>query len=371
MDPSTLDADRAYLAAQTVLCVEDDDEARELLGRFLRRRVGDVIEATSGEEGLSAFRQRRPRIVVTDVQMGPMDGLTMASEIRAVDPRALVVVITAFEQVDFLQRAIDAGVERYLTKPIRPERLEDALLSCARRLRAEELLAAEHHREIEQRQTHEWQALGLLASGMAHDFNNLLQGIMTNLDLAIEGGPAHPRRAELEAAMACAMQAKTLGQRLGTLSMSGVARLRRAPLAPVVRAGVERALADGRVAVRVDVPADVEVELDAEPLAQAFAQIARNAREARKDSGTFVVTAAREGDEIAVSFADTGPGIPAEAAPNLFDPYFTTKQRGSVRGMGLGLALCAAIVRRHKGRVSVTSSPAGATFVVSLPLARP
>ena len=66
--------------------------------------------------------------------------------------------------------------------------------------------------------------------------------------------------------------------------------------------------------------------------------------------------------------ATAGPGIAPEVLPRIFDAYFSTKPRGNIRGLGLGLSLCLAIVRKHRGLVTATSTPgAGAEFKVLLP----
>ena len=76
------------------------------------------------------------------------------------------------------------------------------------------------------------------------------------------------------------------------------------------------------------------------------------------------------GPYLRLRFQDTGPGIPAEHLPMLFEPYFSTKVRGRQRGMGLGLALCEATLRRHGGAITVESLPGqGATFLLYLPQA--
>lgn len=61
------------------------------------------------------------------------------------------------------------------------------------------------------------------------------------------------------------------------------------------------------------------------------------------------------GDAVRISVHDEGGGIPPEVLPKIFDPYFSTKRRGSQRGMGLGLAICHSVVRKHGGTIAVES----------------
>jgi signal transduction histidine kinase len=137
--------------------------------------------------------------------------------------------------------------------------------------------------------------------------------------------------------------------------------------------------------LRVDLPPELpEVPHDAELLGRAFEQLAQNAHEATGGSGVLSVAGKPRhlvegevppliaGEYLELTFLDTGPGIRPEILPRVFDPYFSTKPRGAVRGMGLGLSLCLAIVRKHRGHVTASSPGAGgALFTVLLPTFAP
>jgi DNA-binding NarL/FixJ family response regulator len=127
--------DAAFLGQLKVLYVEDALESRTLTSTFLRRRVGTLLTAVDGLDGLDVFRSDPAQLVVTDIQMPRMDGLAMAREIRRLDPRVLMVVTTAFEETEYLAQAITIGIDHYVMKPITIERLDFALLTCAHRLR--------------------------------------------------------------------------------------------------------------------------------------------------------------------------------------------------------------------------------------------
>jgi two-component system, cell cycle sensor histidine kinase and response regulator CckA len=129
-----------YLSTLTILYVEDDHDAREQLSTFLQRRVGKLITANNGRTGLEAFTNQRPHIVITDIQMSEMDGLTMSQEIRKLDSTVPIIVVTAFEQTDYLLRSIEIGMDKYVTKPVNPDRLHAMLLECADQLFAQKQL---------------------------------------------------------------------------------------------------------------------------------------------------------------------------------------------------------------------------------------
>ncbi|HJW02067.1 MAG TPA: HD domain-containing phosphohydrolase [Azospira sp.] len=145
MDPHTPPGlDAQFLHGLRLLYVEDEDEVRELLSRFLGRRVGTLDVAVNGKEGLAAFQRGEYDVVVTDIKMPEMDGLEMASQIKATERAVPIIVVTAYSDRDYLMRAIDLGVDRYVTKPIDPDALLTAIHDAVMvRTQQKALLAAE------------------------------------------------------------------------------------------------------------------------------------------------------------------------------------------------------------------------------------
>jgi DNA-binding NarL/FixJ family response regulator len=171
-----------FLKTQSLLYVEDERVTREKLSALLRRRVGSLALAGDGAEGLAAFKANPVPIVITDIQMPRMDGLAMAREIRQRDPGVLIVVTTAFEQPEYLGKAISIGIDHYVTKPIQIERFEFALLSCAHRLQAAGSpqaagvsLDPENRAKLDQLTAREREVLSAIGRGLAsHEIGQLL-----------------------------------------------------------------------------------------------------------------------------------------------------------------------------------------------------
>jgi PAS domain S-box-containing protein len=108
-----------------------------------------------------------------------------------------------------------------------------------------------------------------------------------------------------------------------------------------------------------------EVEIDADQIRQVFINVIMNAVEAMPEGGKLAIGANRRDEFLEVKIADTGCGIPQEAADKIFDPLFTTK----AKGIGLGLSVCKAIIDRHQGDIEVKSQVGkGTTFTIRLPL---
>lgn len=108
-----------------------------------------------------------------------------------------------------------------------------------------------------------------------------------------------------------------------------------------------------------------EIPCDAAQIKQVFVNLIRNAMQAMSKGGEISVETGANAEAVFVSITDTGNGIPEEKLNQLFQPFFTTKKKGS----GLGLMIVQRIIREHTGRIDVESKPGrGTTFRVWLPL---
>jgi len=115
----------------TLLYIEDDKISREEIEFLLQTFVKELIVAKDGEEGLKAYHTHRPDLILTDIQMPVMNGLDMIKVIRETDKKIPIVITTAFNDNDYLFKAIDLDVTAYLTKPIDSKKLLNKLAELA------------------------------------------------------------------------------------------------------------------------------------------------------------------------------------------------------------------------------------------------
>lgn len=376
--------DQSYLKKLTVLYVEDDEDTREQFCEFLSRPVGRLITAVNGAEGLEAFIRYSPDIVVTDIQMPEMDGLTMSYEIRGRAPDVPIIIITAFEQTDYLMRAIDIGVHKYVTKPVNSYLLFECLLQCAHRLRAEEQLQYEHQREIQAMLAKHHEVVATLAGGLAHDYNNLLQGILGLFSMAkMKLEELNEGAKYLDYIDDCYAQAEALSGVLNILASRNPEVTERGEVLPVIEAALDAALADTQITLVRDYADNLpSVRFSRTQVNLVFTALAANAVEAMPSGGTLTLSAQADavsdcdplplapGSYLHITLADTGCGISPDVLPRIFDPYFSTKERCSQQGMGLSLALCQTIITKCGGIITAESEPeSGAAFHIRLPAA--
>ena len=223
------------------------------------------------------------------------------------------------------------------------------------------------------------ESVGLLAGGIAHDFNNLLQGVFGYISMArISVDDREKTLAVLGKAEMALNNAVSLTGQLLTFSMGGKPVKRRVALRAVIENSVDFAMSGSRSDCRITVAKDLwQVEADQGQIGQVIQNIVINSREAMPEGGTVEISAGNvdlppgdnpllpEGGEfVRIAIRDSGTGISERHLSKIFEPYFTTKPKGS----GLGLATSFSIVRNHGGMIDVESEAGkGSTFSIYLP----
>ena len=221
------------------------------------------------------------------------------------------------------------------------------------------------------------ESLGTLAGGIAHDFNNILAAILGNVSFARlftdKGSELHNPLVEAEAAC---LRAQGLTKQLLTFSRGGKPVKSVIRLEELLTDSVKFALHGSNVIPRFQISEDLwSVEADRGQIDQVINNLVINADQAMANGGKLQVRAEnvelkqgevpplKAGRYVKVEVEDEGVGIPGEDLERIFDPYFTTKQKGS----GLGLASAYSIVINHSGAIYALSEPGqGTTFVFFL-----
>jgi signal transduction histidine kinase len=218
---------------------------------------------------------------------------------------------------------------------------------------------------------------------VSHDLRTPLTRLRGTAEIALASAPDGDCAQQLEhyreALADCVEESDRVLVMLNTLmdiseAESGAMQLRRepVPLADVVARAVElyRDVAEAKgVTLAAGAPADVVVTADRTRLEQVAANLIDNAVKYTPPGGRVDVQVGREQDSAVLRVRDTGPGIPVDELPRIFDRLFRGDTSRTERGLGLGLSLVKAVVEAHGGRVDVVSGPGrGSVFTVSLPL---
>jgi two-component system cell cycle sensor histidine kinase/response regulator CckA len=240
-------------------------------------------------------------------------------------------------------------------------------------------ITEKHELENERLKTQKLEAIGTLAGGIAHDFNNLLQGVFGYISLAkMTADRKEKSVAALEQAEKALHMSVKLTNQLLTFSKGGRPVKRLIDLLPVIENAAKFALSGSRSDYHIVADQGLwQAEADDGQIGQVIQNIVLNADQAMPEGGRVEITiknvqspdkdfpqSLQKGNYLQIAIRDSGIGISPQYIAKIFDPYFTTKERGS----GLGLATSYSIVKNHGGLIDVKSELAkGSTFTAYLP----
>lgn len=236
--------------------------------------------------------------------------------------------------------------------------------------RLEDLLEAQGEAELLQRR----EVQATIATGMAHDIANIVQVMTGTVELLKEqaldaDGQQAVRDIEVVGEKATRTLRTLLAVGRGMTPDPSATAAGEVTDMRVLLSRLEmllRPLVGRNISLSVDARSTNAVRADGARVEQVLLNLAVNARDAMRTGGALRVTAEDDGDGVMIAVADSGTGMSPEVQARMFEPYFTTKEKG--RGTGLGLAMVHRIVTQLGGRIRVDSAPGvGTTFRVWLP----
>jgi PAS domain S-box-containing protein len=257
----------------------------------------------------------------------------------------------------------------------------EVAMDIAFALRDIDLVAANQQLIEEQLRMAKLESIGMLAGGIAHDFNNLLTGIMGNIGLVKTYiSPSDNTYEMLDEAERAAIRARDLTQQLLTFARGGKPVKKPVNTYELIKESAEFALRGSKAKLVLSLPEDLwQIDADEGQISQVINNLVINADEAMPTGGTLKIHAENEvikksialplksGNYVQIDIEDTGMGISPEHLHRIFEPYFTTKQRGS----GLGLTTAYSVVRNHGGIMTAESErKKGSTFHIYLPASK-
>ena len=259
-----------------------------------------------------------------------------------------------------------------------------ASLTRIKEAEAERLMLQEHLQRSQK-----MEAIGTLASGIAHDFNNILSAVMGYAELALFDTPKESEtRKNLEMVLVAGGRAKDLIKQILAFSRQSEEEQKPIQIAHTVQEVLKfiRASLPTTIEIRYQASSDIgHVLADPVHIQQVVMNLCTNAHHAMKDTGgvidvqlaSFVLgnehnglhPDLKPGIYVKLTVKDTGHGMDRATMEKIFDPYFTTKEKGV--GTGLGLAVLHGIVQKHGGVITVDSEPGkGSVFDIYFPAIR-
>ena len=348
------------------------------------RSIGDAVIAT--DPASKVILMNRVAEKITGWSQDQAIGKPLAEVLRVVDEK------TRQPQDDPVRKAIDSGIlvefpafsvllskdgtERIIADSCAPIRDRESRIIGAVLVFRD--ITEKRKLEDEVIKAQKFESIGLLAGGIAHDFNNILTAIIGSVSLAkVRAAKGNDVLELLEDLEKASMRAKDLTHQLLSFSKAGAPLKKVVSLGQILKDSAGFALRGSNVQCDFSLPPDLQtVEADEGQIGQVIQNLAINAREAMPSGGTVHIGAEnveirensilplKSGVYVKVSVRDEGTGISEADVKRIFDPYFTTKQKGS----GLGLTTTYSIIRKHEGHITVESRlGSGTTFIFYLP----
>lgn len=359
-----------------VLVADDEDGLRTTVSAWLSDEGFVVEEAPDGLEAIKKVQSKDFDIALLDIKMPGANGLEVLRYIKKNSSPTEVVMMTGMSDVSMAVEAMKLGAKEYLTKPIDMDQLVPQLRSLIKKRDAEQQI-----RQLQAEHT----------SRLLYDLHNPISGLKQSIGYLLKGmaGPLGDHQKELLGYMTTSIEKviKMLNDMMDLTKLEG-GRVRLNKGISNVTNVVEKVRNEFRVPmesskIALDVHIEEEllpIEYDSEKVGQVMHNLLSNALKHTPRDGAIVVqvrTVAlvlEEGqqpsDFVMVSVFNSGPGIPKEELPLIFDRY-----RNVVSGKNekettrLGLIICQRIIEAHNGKIWVESEPnKGATFFFALPI---
>lgn len=382
----------------TILLVDDERIILDLTSIILRNRGYTVLTAPDALTGFQLIEAHKPELVLLDYMMPGIDGLTALKEIKARFPESYVIMFTGKGNEEIAVELMKAGASDYILKPFNNQDLADrianvlkirdvemknrGLLSERERLlqeieqwnleleaRVQEKTEALQRAQAENVQTEKLATLGYLSAGMAHEIRNPLNSITLFVQLIKAGLQDQEKLEYIERIMKEADRIDTILGKLLDASKRPRFELKEVNVDQVIDQTLEvfspQTELNGIIVERDYRNVPPAIQADPSEIEQIFTNLFLNSIHEMPDGGVLRVVLDCDDTHISARVSDTGKGIPEKNLPNIFDPFFTSKSRGS----GLGLSVVLRIVKTYKGKIEVEqTSDKGTTFRVTLPL---
>lgn len=341
-----------------ILVAEDEPDIRQFICELLEDEGYRAHGVGDGREALAWAKEHQPDLIISDIMMPHMTGLELTKAIRSDSNLSSIpiLLLTARSGAEATIDAYEHGANDFVGKPFH----SGALLA---RVRAQLRLQHLHLQLISQEK---FVSVGFLAAGIAHEVRNPLNAVMNAARVLREKGARLAATPQLLDVIVDG--AKRIDSVVAALNTHARPSAREREQIFGIREGIDstlRLLSHRLRDVEMEVRGSSSVEVRGKPgeLNQVFLNLIDNSL--RSGATRISIDVAETVKMVRVRFADNGPGVPAQVAGRIFEPFFSTRTEG---GTGLGLHLSRRTVESAGGRLMLMNpGEAGAEFVVELP----
>lgn len=338
------------LKKYTLLYVEDSRLTREYLSSILEMRFKEVYFAKDGKEGLKKYEKYKPDIVLTDIVMPKMSGLEMTKIIKEKNPNQNIIILTAYEEMNYIHDSFDACVEGYILKPVVDmEKFFKPLIKTAKKLTA---LEEFKRREQLLYQQNRLAVMGEMIDNIAHQWKQPLSAIKTaSTGIKLQNEIGCLKKNELSIMLdSISNSVDYLSQTIDDFrnffnpEKNQFSEFNSNKMFNKIFDLLKIQFAFKNIEVIKDIEDVVINSLESE-LIQVLINILNNARDALceiEDEPRYIFIKSylsKSKDKYIMEICDNGGGIEDNKFKKIFQQYFTTKQNKNGSGIGLFMSL--------------------------------
>jgi anti-anti-sigma factor len=359
---------------KSILVVDDSRTMRDLLAKKVRDLGYHALTADNGKAAVNVAVNKRPDLILMDVQMPVMDGYSACKEIKKKirDKYIPVIFFAALKDPKEKLNALEAGGDDFINKPVQDE---DLIFRIRTQMKIMELTGnmkfmnenlermveekSKALQETERRlyQSEKMSVVGTMLSGIAHELRNPVCAIAGYAKmLKIKGGLADKQVEQLSHIEEQANRTNKIIENLLNLTRKKLADTRNFDMNKLIESIWEslKFLFTGKaVALESALKAKGTIAGNASEVEQILINLVSNGADAIEGSGKIVVSTFDKGSWYGLAVEDSGGGMDNDVQKKMFDPFFTTKAPG--KGTGLGLSIVFKIVEAHQGKIEVQS----------------
>jgi signal transduction histidine kinase len=359
--------------AGSVLIVDDDPSVRYICSEALEKY--EILQAENGLEALGMLAANPVDVVLTDIMMPEMNGLELLEAVRQREPNQIVIIMTSFAEKEIVLKALKGGADDFIEKPIDMLMARSTVKRALEKKRLREELF--HLKQVDKLKS---DFLGLIS----HKLKTPITIISLSTQILAEKAEEYHDPALSKNLQATREQTAYLVTLIEELLRFSDVILQEEKLQ--LEKTDPKALLDKSIGLVQDAARlrDIRVDtgiaetlpslmLDRKRMEFALHALLDNAVKFTPEGGQVRVEAEAVKDGAVIKISDTGPGIPTEEQPKVFEKFYQIDPdyTGQVRGFGLGLFYARQFIEEHGGVLELQSAPGeGTTVTVTLPVSR-
>jgi two-component system sensor histidine kinase/response regulator len=371
------------MAVLEVLVIDDEPGIRSGVARILRDfhvtypfmdedYTFDILEAPTGEEGISVIEQDKPDIVLLDNKLPGIQGVEVLEYIRERKYDIVVAMITSYASLDVAVRATRDGATDFIPKPFTPQELKSSIENITKQLYLKRIT----HKLKQDGKKIRYQFLSVLSHELKAPLN-ALEGYLRMMQDKQAGDRIDDYAEHIDRSLQRIQGMRNLIMDLLDFTKIRLERkdekiqeVNLADVASGAMATVQPYAIQMEVSVNLEIRSEVKIMADPDDMEIVFNNLISNAVKYNKFGGKADITIDSSDTDAIIIVTDTGIGIEKRDSENLFTEFVRIKNEKTknITGSGLGLSIVKKVVELYHGTIKVDSTPdIGTTFTIRLP----